>query len=109
MHPQALRDLIDHLSPQAAFWRSLDPAAVWDLTTMLLADVVDELRRLRWQFVRANFKTAGPRPKPIPRPGVDAETETTVLGAAHGFDSLAEFDTWYAANSATGRSRAPQS
>lgn len=106
---KALRDLIDHLSPAAAFWRSLSPDAVWDLPAMLLAEMVDELHRLRWRFEQAYFKGSHPRPKPVPRPGIgarDAGTETTVIGDGTGFDTFADFDAWYAAVSPTGRSRA---
>lgn len=97
MRPLALLDLIDHLSPSAAVWRVIEPDTVWGLQESLLALLVDEIRAYRWEFGKANgFKGMGRPPEPLPRPGVKPTTEVTVIGQGEGFDSIEEFDAWYA-------------
>jgi len=66
---------------------------------MLLALLIDEVRVLRWEFERVNFKGHKPPPEPLPRPGVTkntGDTQRDVIGAGEGFDTIAEFDAWYA-------------
>ena len=89
-------DLIDHLSPQASVWRVIDPDVVWTPDLMLLAALVDEIRVLRWEFEKVNFKGKSKRPEPIPRPGVQPSVERDVVGAGDGFETIADFDAWYA-------------
>lgn len=78
-------------------WRAIDPDVAWTPDLMLLALLTDEIRVLRWEFERVNFKGKATRPDPIPRPGVAAPVEKTVVGAGEGFETMAEFDAWYAA------------
>jgi len=96
IRPTVLLDLIDGLSPQAAVWRSIDPDMVWTLDAMLLAALVDEIRVLRWEFERVNFKGKALKPEPVPRPGVKPPVEKSVIGAGEGFETIADFDAWYA-------------
>lgn len=110
MRPTVLLDLIDNLSPSAALWRAIDPNVLWGLPEMLSALLIDEVRALRWVFERANFKGHKPPPEPLPRPGV-AGSETTdrdVIGAGEGFDTIAEFDAWYAEIRAEQRMPVPE-
>lgn len=78
-------------------WRAIDPDVVWGLDPMLLALLVDEIRVLRWQFERVHFKGKPERPKPIPRPGVAPEPEVEKVAPDGGFDTIEEFQAWYAA------------
>lgn len=96
VRPTALLDLIEHLPQDAAVWRAIDPDTAWDLPAMLLALLVDEVRVLRWEFERANFKGRPPQPEPIPRPGVTPKAEVETVGKGDGFDTVAEFEAWYA-------------
>ena len=98
MRPTVLLDLIDNLSPSAALWRAIDPDVVWDLQATLTALLIDEIRVLRWEFERVYFKGKTRPPDPIPRPGAAPPSERTVerVGASEGFDTIAEFDAWYA-------------
>ncbi|MDO5091832.1 MAG: hypothetical protein Q4D79_00160 [Propionibacteriaceae bacterium] len=90
--PPVLLDLIDGLSPQATYWRAVDPdRATWGLTDHLLATLIDDLRVFMWEFGGKR----GKRPDPIPRPGVESPEEVTVIGASKGFDSIEEFQAWY--------------
>jgi hypothetical protein len=74
-----VRVLIEHLPRDAALVRELHgETADWGLTEHLLAAAVDELAAGNWLFVSANRdEHAEPpeRPKPLPRPGVEDETE----------------------------------
>lgn len=97
IRPTVLLDLIDHLSPQASVWRAIDPDVAWTPDLMLLALLTDEIRVLRWEFERANFKGKPEKPEPIPRPGVKPKTEVETIGKGEGFDTIEEFDAWYAA------------
>ncbi len=110
LQPTVLLDLIDHLSPGASLWRALDPDALWALEPMLLALLVDELRVLRWEFERAHFTGRRPPPEPLPRPGVAAragDRDRHTVGAGTGFDTLADFDRWYAARRTDHRAPEP--
>ena len=98
IRPTVLLDLVDGLSLQAAVWRSIDPDVIWGLDPMLLALLVDEVRVLRYEFEKVNFKGTPKKPEPLPRPGVTRheDVEKTVIGSGEGFDTIAEFDAWYA-------------
>jgi len=98
MRPLVLLDYIDALSPQAAVWRAIDPDVRWGMEPMLLAALIDEVRVLRYEFERVNFKGKPTVPEPIVRPGVTApgDTKRTVHGAGEGFESIEAFDAWYA-------------
>lgn len=99
IRPTVLLDLIENLSPQASVWRAIDPDVVWGLDPMLLALLVDEVRVLRYEFEKVHFKGTPKLPEPLPRPGVTQheDVEKTVIGSGEGFDTMAEFDAWYAA------------
>ena len=94
IQPSILLDLIDGLSPQAAYWRAAYPdRAAWGLTEQLLAELVDELRLFQWRLGGGK----GARPKPLPRPGAESPEEVTIIGASKGFSSIEDFETWYQA------------
>jgi hypothetical protein len=42
----------------------------WSATDMLLASLVDEVRRFEHLYLSAHVKNAGKAPEPLPRPGV---------------------------------------
>jgi hypothetical protein len=83
-----LRILIEHLPPESATMTAIrnahpdqvgagkDPAeGRWSQTEMLLAQLVDELRLLRWLTLSINAeKGSRPEPpEPLPRPGVQGK------------------------------------
>lgn len=108
MRPLALLDLIENLSPQAALWRAIDPEVLWDLQAMLTALLIDEMRVLRWEFERVNFKGKAKPPEPLPRPGVAPVVQRDTIGAGEGFDTIEEFDAWYASVKAERRMGVPE-
>lgn len=108
VRPLALLDLIEWLPPGAAVWRSIEPDTVWGLPESLLALLVDEIRVLRWEFERVNFKGKPKPPDPLPRPGVTPSVERDRIGAGEGFDTIEEFDAWYASIQAERRMAVPE-
>jgi hypothetical protein len=72
-----LRVLIKHLPRDSALVGELHgDTAEWGLAEHLLAGAVDELAVGNWLFVAANSDENAdvpPRPRPVPRPGVDAQ------------------------------------
>lgn len=94
MRPSVLLDLIDHLSPQAALWRAIDPEVIWGLSEMLTALLIDEIRALRWEFERVNFKGKTRPPDPLPRPGVRKPEEKTTYGGGSSVLPIDEMATW---------------
>jgi len=62
---------LKHLPPESALVRAVSPdEAEWTLVPHLLAGIADRLEVANWQ--RAGDKNA-PKPKPIPRPGVEGK------------------------------------
>ena len=61
-----LLDLASFADPTMAIYRVLNPEWEWDLTNQLLAYLIDHEQMKAW----ADGGRKGPRPKPIPRPGV---------------------------------------
>jgi len=97
LRPTVLLELVDNLSPQASLWRALDPDVVWDLPGTLLALLVDEIRVLRWEFERVNFKGKNRPPDPLPRPGVKPPEDKATFGggaSALPIDEMAEWLGW---------------
>lgn len=92
MPADVLLDLIDGLSPQAAYWRAVAPdRATWGLSEQLLAELNDRFALFCWGLGGQK----GAQPKPISRPGVEPDEEVVVIGASRGFDSIEEFENWY--------------
>ena len=67
----------------------LEEIELWDLNTHLLATTVDLLAGANWQ---RTGKRSG-RPRPIKRP----KPPKSSTGSRAGFDSVADFRAWYAA------------
>lgn len=106
IRPMVLLDLVEHLSPTASLWRAIDPDMAWTPDRMLLATLIDEIRVLRWEFERVHFRGKPTRPEPIPRPGVERPVvEVDKVKTDGGFDTIAEFDAWYAEAKERQRSR----
>lgn len=89
--PSVLLDLIDHLSPTSALARAVDPSSEWSTVEHMVATVIDQLALLLW--VQPGAK--GPRPKPLPRPGMEPDEDTITIAASEGFATAADFDRWY--------------
>ena len=66
-----LLDLVTYSDPSSAVYRALNPEWEWDLTNQLLAYLIDHQQMMAW----AEGGKKGPRPKPIPRPGVSDKHE----------------------------------
>ncbi|MBP2323588.1 hypothetical protein JOF56_003973 [Kibdelosporangium banguiense] len=80
-----LRVLIQHLPADSALVRALrGESAEWGLGDHLLAAAVDELAVSNWLFATAHAaENADPpqRPRRIPRPGVEDETQAEPASA----------------------------
>ncbi|WP_446224979.1 DUF5361 domain-containing protein [Nocardia sp. IBHARD005] len=69
-----LRAIVTHRKPDSALSRALRPDDwAWQLPELLLADIADSLRWLRW--AKSTAARHGRPPKPIPRPGVNSGVE----------------------------------
>lgn len=66
-----LLDLVSYASPSMAIYRVLNPDWEWDLTNQLLAYLIDHQQMQAW----GEGGRKGPKPKPIPRPGVSEKEE----------------------------------
>lgn len=83
--------LLSQAPRSSALFRALYPEEhEWNLTSLLLAEVVDAVRVANWQ--RGSGKRAD-YPKPIPRPGVTPESTTYGKGAVP-IDEMAEWLGW---------------
>ncbi|MGP5098400.1 hypothetical protein ACTXJ1_10310 [Brachybacterium alimentarium] len=67
-----LLDLVAYADPSSAIYRALNPDWEWDLGNQLMAYLIDFQQMQAW----AEGGKKGPRPKPIPRPGVSEKNET---------------------------------
>lgn len=96
LRPAVVLDLIDGLSPTAAYWRACSPDVRWGLQEQLLAALVDQVKGLLY-----GLGITKSTPKPIPRPGIPthptqtSDTDTETIGASEGFDTIEDFEAWY--------------
>lgn len=92
--------LADHLPPDCAIARALNPEHEWDdLGNAVAVATVNELRLLRADI--ASFAGKKSKPQLIERPGAESSTgpaKVDQIGASDGFDSLADMRAWYIAN-----------
>lgn len=65
-----LLDLLEYADPSMAVYRTVFPDWEWDLTNQLLAALFDQAQMQAWN----EGGRKGPRPKPLPRPGVGQKT-----------------------------------
>lgn len=87
-----LLTIIRHQPHGCALERAIDPeAAMWGLPEQLLALIADVASLHLWAD---HNRRKGQKPKPIERPGVAGETETTVLGGGASAVPVDEFDDW---------------
>lgn len=66
-----LLDMASFADPTMAIYRVLNPEWEWDLTNQLLAFLIDHQQMQAW----GEGGRKGPKPKPIPRPGVSEKDE----------------------------------
>ena len=66
-----LLDLVAYSDPSSAVYRALNPDWEWDLTNQLLAFLIDHHQMVAW----SEGGRKGPKPRPIPRPGVTEKDE----------------------------------
>ena len=85
-----LLDLASYADPSMAIYRVLNPDWEWDLTNQLLAYLIDHEQMVAW--LEGGKK--GPRPKPIPRPGVSDKREKKYQTAKRS--TRAEIDAYLA-------------
>jgi len=88
LRPSVLGDLVEHLPPDAALWRDIDPAAALTVDSHLLSLVANLLMDANWQ--RAGGR--GERPEHIRLDQPDSGDVDRI--ALDGFDSPDSFDTW---------------
>lgn len=92
--PSVLWDLVEHLPPESAIHRALNPDWQWSGEMQFLATIVDELRFGRFENRRMHGGSKERRgPDPIPRPGVTPPEDMTVYGrgSAMPMDDMAEW------------------
>ena len=91
----ALSAFIAYLPPDSALSRSIGEDATWTRDQMLLALLCDEMAVSNWMAAcRGQRKSRWPkRPRPIPRPGVDAKAGEKRIGKEP--IPVTEFDKWY--------------
>lgn len=89
-----MKNLVRFLPAQTQLGRAiLGVDAEWGLAEQLAATLLDAVRAGNWQ--RGGGK--GPKPKPVPRPGVDNPRETSMLGTAMPLEDIkARLDLWTA-------------
>ena len=85
-----LLDLALYADPSMAIYRVLNPDWEWDLTNQLLAYLIDHEQMVAW----AEGGRKGPKPKPIPRPGVSEKEEKRYRAAKQS--TRAEVDAYLA-------------
>ena len=66
-----LLDLVAYADPSMAIYRVLNPDWEWDLGNQLMAYLIDFQQMQAW----AEGGKKGPKPRPIPRPGVSEKSE----------------------------------
>lgn len=83
-----LLDFVEHATPEYAVFRVLNPDWEWSLTNHLLASLFDFHQQKAW----SEGGRKGPKPKPVPRPGVSERVEKkyTVRKAS----TRSEIDEW---------------
>lgn len=97
----ALAHFVKHLPPSSETKRALSPEdaekVAWmdgDVTSQLVAILIDELRGMQWLYAKSNSKGSVRRPKPFETPWNDGEGygERRI-----GSDpiTIAEFDAWF--------------
>ena len=85
-----LLDLVRYADTSMAIYRVLNPDWEWDLTNQLLAYLIDHEQMMAW----AEGGRKGPKPKPIPRPGVSEKEEKRYRAAKQS--TRAEVDAYLA-------------
>ena len=85
-----LLDLVRYADPASAVYRALNPEWEWDLTNQLLAFLIDHQQMQAW----GEGGRKGPKPKPIPRPGVSEKEEKRYKSATKS--TRAEVDAYLA-------------
>jgi len=88
--------LISQLPNDSALARAeIGPAGVWSIEAHILAGLLDAVNAGNWQRGNAGARTKTPKPKRIPRPGVETGgMDGRTIGAGKGM-SVAEFDEMY--------------
>lgn len=94
LSPRALLSFVRGLPAESLTWRETHPGRAaegeWSdvaLVPQLLASAVDALNAISWQLGGGR----GPRPRPIPRPGVDGGER--VIGSDP--IPVRDFDAWW--------------
>jgi hypothetical protein len=70
---------------------TLGEDAQWGLAEHLLAIGIDVLQLANWQRGNAGRKSLTPKPKPLPRPGVNRDKGRI----GHGAIPIKDFDAWW--------------
>ncbi|MGJ5724885.1 hypothetical protein ACSBQT_10945 [Brevibacterium sp. H602] len=89
-------DFVEHAHEGMAIYRILNPDWSWSLTNLLLAEMLDA--QVLWRWVDGGKR--GPKPKPIPRPGV-TETHTKSYTVSET-STVDEIDEWLKGRVKTG-------
>lgn len=86
--------IVNQAPKTSALFRAMYPDdALWGLEPQLLAAIFDTLQAANWQRQGDN---RAPRPKPIPRPGVEPQAKRVGGGDAIPMDEMARRLGWEA-------------
>ena len=83
-------DMVEYSDSSMAIYRVLNPDWEWTLGNQLLAFLIDHHQMMAW----AEGGRKGPKPKPIPRPGVAEKEETRYTTKKRS--TIAEVDAYLA-------------
>lgn len=98
--PRWLSELAVNLPAEGALHRAANPDWQWDIHAHLAAAQIDVLQMMRWEAAKLAGAKPGRKPEPVDRPGVKPSAEVKTIGKGEGFESIEEFDAWYAGEEA---------
>ena len=94
--PRYLSELAVNLPAEGALHRAANPDWQWDIHAHLAAAQIDILQMLRWEAAKLAGAKPGKKPEPVERPGVKPNKDVKTIGKGEGFESIEDFDAWYA-------------
>lgn len=92
-------DIVEHADTSMAIYRATNKDHEWDLSSQLLASLFDFHQMRAWS--EGDRKSRGPKPKPIPRPGVGGDDRETKTHKVEKTSTVTEIDQWLASRSRT--------
>lgn len=94
--PRQLAQWAVAMPAEGSLNRAINPDWRWGLNEQLLAGVYDSLSFLRWEAAKLAGAKPGKTPEQLERPGVKPNKDVTRVGQGEGFETISEWDAWYA-------------